>query len=215
MTLRANPTGVLLGEPVTFTVAASNTGKVLTSASIDYQNDGIWDDTESHNQSSIVSTFSHTYANVGRYTVRAEVVDEDQEVTTRTTTVVAVLPSNRPITVVVRGLAYSGSSSLPICVAVGPPATCAGCTRELDATGVRISLGSIPSGTLVSVTQAFEQEFAIDAPATVAQDLPHACYFDVSLYAGPQVSEVLFGVGSCTTQPGALMCSTTASGRVP
>lgn len=218
MTLSATPSSGVTGQAVTFTVTASNTQKVLTSASIDYQSDGIWDDTHSYNESSFVSTFSHTYVTPGTYTVRAEVVDADQAPTTRMTTVTMALPTGphvSDVSAVVRGLAYSGGGALPICSAVGPPVTCEICTRELDAAGTRISLGSVLSGTPVSVTQAFQQLSTYDFSAAAAQDLPDACYFEVSLYAGTAGSEVQFGAGYCTTQPTLLTCSITASGRVP
>ena len=98
MNLSANPTSLQTGQSTMFTVTASNSSAVLTSTSIDFENDGVWDETRSHNQSSVTDTFSHTYVNAGTFIARAEVVNANQTSTARTIQVSVAAPAMVPVT---------------------------------------------------------------------------------------------------------------------
>jgi hypothetical protein len=92
---------------------------------------------------------------------------------------------------------------------------CAGCLIEIPATGVTTSLGSLPHGTPISVTQAFEQLRYLTGTATTR----YGCSYSIDLYAGTPGNEVQFGHGACTTDssdvPERLACSITVGGVVP
>jgi len=207
MALSANPTSADTGESITFTVVASNTQKVLTSSSIDFENDGVWDQEHSHNQSSIVTTFTHSYPSAGTYTVRAEVVDADQSPTTKTTTVAV----NAPLSIPVSETMHGGSTT-------GPNAVCyhdaGGGSTNMNGGTFTLQLGSYPHGASVSVTESFSQDRLVSGTTGIH----YSCSFDVRLLAGTPGSEAQFAQGGCTTtsfDPERLTCSITVSGVVP
>lgn len=215
MTLTASPTNAEAGQAVTFTTTASNSQQALTASSIDFEDDGIWDDTRSHNQAAITTTNSHAYPSAGTYTARAEVVDAGQTATTRTTQVTVTTPVLQPVTFTV-----SGGSTTPFgaCYADGSPYTCVNCWFPLSGAGNPKPLGEYAHGATIAFQQGFRQDRFVADTSTVA----YSCNFNVFLYSGPPGLEVRFGGGHCTTSssetvddPATRVCTIDASGVVP
>lgn len=213
MSLSATPASLETGQATTYTVTASNSSTVLTSTSIDFENDGVWDQTRPHNQSSITDTFSHTYVNAGTYIARAEVIDANQTPTTKTTQVTVVVPALVPVTFTASAQSmYNG-----VCGTFGPPMSCSGCSGPLSTTETSpYSLAAYGHGATATVSQAFKQQQSNQL------NNPFACAYHLYLYAGTPGSVVRIGSATCystsdTTpfDPTQMQCTATASGVVP
>jgi len=213
VTLAASTTSPTTGDPVTFTVTAHSPDEVFKSVSIDFTGDGTVDEIQFFDQTSVAATFSHAYLSAGAFTVRAEVKDVNSAVVSRSLLLIVSAPAIPPVSFRLNADGSAGDSG--VCGASGPPAACAGCSLTIGAAGRTGSLGAMPHGTPVSVTQAFEQESFVTGSTTTR----YACGFSLDLYAGPPGNEVLFGHGACTTDSGAnperLTCGITTNGVVP
>ena len=73
--LLIDPADPATGEVVTFTISAHAVEKNLVSCSIDFENDGKWDETRPNDDTTVGEVFTHAYATAATYTVRARVVD--------------------------------------------------------------------------------------------------------------------------------------------
>ena len=89
--LTVQPEQVQVGEVVTFTISAHAVEKSLVSSSIDYENDGVWDETRPNDDTTIAEQYRHAYAAPGEYTVRARVVDSSGKPAVKTGTVSVVV----------------------------------------------------------------------------------------------------------------------------
>ncbi len=207
----AFPTSGVTGSSVAFTVTAYNAQTVLKSVSIDFENDGTWDDAQTFDQLSVTASFMHVYDSAGGYTIRAEVKDAKNAFTSTSMILIVSASPSLPVSYRVEGASgISGGD----CLAFGPPITCAGCSTVISAAGVTRSLGTLPQGAPVGITQAFVQNRLVNGTL----DTHYSCEFSVTLYAGAPGSEVQFGQGACTAtsfDPESLTCSVTASGSVP
>jgi ABC-type glycerol-3-phosphate transport system substrate-binding protein len=79
-------------EAAAFNVKASNSQAHIVSITLDYTDDGIWDDTRTVDAASVNVTFTWVYHEAGTYTVRAEVRDANDTPTT-TTLQVTIAPA--------------------------------------------------------------------------------------------------------------------------
>jgi PKD repeat protein len=207
MTLVASSASPITGSSVALKVTANNSQTVLKSVSIDFTNDGTWDEEQFFDQSSITATFNHVYVTAGTYTVRAEVKDANNTPTSKTLPVMISAPINPPVSE-----RLSGGSS------IGPNAVCyhdlpGGSYVVINGSFTR-QLGTFPHGSPVSATESFRQDRIVNGQTSIH----YSCGFDVTLYAGTPGSEVQFAQGACTTtsfDPERLTCSITASGTVP
>jgi hypothetical protein len=213
MSLVASPATATIGAVTTFTVTARNPQTVLKSVTIDFENDGTWDSVQAFDQTSITATFTHVYTSAGGFIVRAEVLDAHASTTSKTLILLVFAPQIPPIWFRLHGESSAGDQG--VCEAIGPPTACDGCLVAIPAAGISTSLGSLPHGSPVSVTQAFDQLRFVTGTTSTS----YACGFSLDLYAGTPGSEVQFGHGACTTDSGdipeRLSCSITANGVVP
>ena len=67
VSLVAVPASPVIGSPVTVTVTVHSARLVVKSVSIDFENDGSWDDVQIFDQSSITAAFTHTYDSAGAF----------------------------------------------------------------------------------------------------------------------------------------------------
>ena len=211
LTLSANPSNAEVGEAVAFTVAGSSSANTITSSRIDFQGDGSWDETHSHNSSSIATNFSHVYTSAASYTARAEILEGSQSLATgsRFVTISPLTQQNVKLTVWASRGSYIGA-----CIAVGPPATLAPQGINLNEfEGTRRSIGSFNSGATVSFTQAFRQDASRAIPGQNFQRV-YSCFFEMRLYA--ESTSVPIGRGSCSTSSATTLdCSITMQAVVP
>lgn len=215
MTLRASPGIAETEQPVNLTITASNAQRMLVASRIDFEDDGVWDETRTHNASSITTTFSHAYLDAGEFTARAEVFDESDAATARTIVVTVHPPVLVPVTFTVAGIS---SSALGTCYADGSPFTCASCWYPLVGESDPRPLGTYRHGAAVGFQQGFRQDRFIADSSTVGYD----CVFNVHIYAGAPGSEALIGGGFCQTDPSeqvddpaARVCTANAHAVVP
>ena len=210
VSLVAVPASPITGSPVTVTVTASNPQTALKSVSVDFENDGTWDDAQAFDESSVTAMFAHAYGSAGAFTVRAEVRDANNGSASKTLLLIVSAPLNPPVSYKLIGRSTAGGT----CYAEGPPATCDVCRIAVGSAGVLKSLGSFSHGAPVSVTQSFEQDSFVSGTST-----RYACDFELDLYAGTPGSEVPFGHGACATSSGdvpqRLTCTITTSGTIP
>ena len=73
--LLIDPAAPVAGEVTTLTISAHAVEKNLVSCSIDFENDGTWDETRPNDDTAIGEVFTHVYTIAATYTVRARVVD--------------------------------------------------------------------------------------------------------------------------------------------
>jgi hypothetical protein len=196
---------------VVFTVAGSSSANTITSSRIDFQGDGSWDETRSHNNSSIATDFSHVYTSAASYTARAEILEGSRSLATgsRFVTVSRYVQQNVKLTVWASRGSYLGA-----CFAVGPPATLSPQGINLNEfEGTRRSIGAFDRGATVSFTQSFQQDASVIVPGQNFQRV-YSCFFEMRLYA--ESSSVPIGRGSCSTSPfTTLDCSITMQAVVP
>jgi len=216
LTLSASPSSVLTGQSTTFTITANNSENALTSASIDFESDGTWDETAVFNHSSITTTFSHAYVNAGTYTARAEVIDTAGTPATKTTQVTVTAPQLPPVTLEYQ-VYQSVNAGIPgTCYVTGPVLNPPGVSTPSGPTNP-ISLGSYARGATVTVSQGFRQN-----RFTNVANSYYGCYYGLRLWAGTPGSEVQFGSGNCSTSstsgvndPELFTCTVTVTGVVP
>jgi hypothetical protein len=210
VSLVAVPASPVIGSPVTVTVTAHSEQSVVKSVSIDFENDGTWDDVQVFDRSSITAAFTHTYDSAGAFTVRTEVLDANSASTTKSLSLIVSAPVSPAVSYKLIGRSTAGGT----CYAEGPPATCDACRTSVSSAGELKALGSFAHGAPVSVTQSFAQDEFVSGTAT-----RYACDFELDLYAGAPGSEIQFGHGACSTKsannPEHLTCSITTSGTVP
>lgn len=210
VSLVAVPASPVIGSPVTLTVTAHTEQSVVKSVSIDFENDGTWDDVQIFDQSSITAAFTHTYDSAGAFTVRTEVRDANNASASKSLSLIVSTPLNPQVWYKLIGRSTAGGT----CYAEGPPATCDACRTSVGSSGELKALGSFAHGAPVSVTQSFAQDELVSGTQT-----HYACDFELDLYAGAPGSEVQFGHDACSTRSGNaskhLTCSITTSGTVP
>jgi hypothetical protein len=211
MNLVALPDDPAINETVTVSVSASNPEFALRSITVDFEGDGTWDEVRTFDAPSIAATFTHEYGSAGGFNVRAEVKDANGRATSRSQLLIVSASSGVPVSYRVTGTSGVTGGT---CRVSGPPVTCAGCVLDIPAAGLARSLGSVPQGAPVTVTQAFLQSRLVEGTL----DTRYSCAFGIDLYAGAAGSETLFAHGECTTtsvDPESLTCSITAGGDVP
>ena len=87
MSLGADPLNAKTGQLVTFSITGSTSQGTITASRIDFENDGVWDDTRTHETSEISTSFTHTYASSGSYQARAQILKGSGILRTRGTTI--------------------------------------------------------------------------------------------------------------------------------
>jgi len=213
LALVADTTDPAADETTAFTVTASNAQAHITSITVDYTDDGNWDDTRTVDAASVTEAFTWVYHEAGHFTVRVEVRDASNTLTTATLDVTVAAAR----AVAVSWLLVGRSAENGACNAYGPPAACSGCSLPLGpdfATALRRPLGVRNHGSTVSVSQGFSQ-----GPYANGQDTLYACTFLVRLVTGTAPFETTMGTGSCATTskviPTQLNCTASVSGIVP
>jgi len=201
------------GDPTTVTVLAQNDQVALRTLTIDFTDDGVWDDTRQFDSRAISEAFVHVYPDPGTYTVRADITDRiDRTVSQSIEVFVATPPPTVPVSYLVHGTSPEGGN----CFAADRPVTCDGC-ELLVGTYTPMpetrSLGEIHRGKRVAVEQGFSQLLLITGLQT------YSCHFYVQLIAGRPGSEQPFAAGNCQTSsksdPIQLDCRAAVSGIVP
>ena len=213
LSLVADTTDPAAEETTAFTVTASNAKAHITSITVDYTDDGNWDDTRTVDASSVTEAFTWVYHEAGHFTVRVEVRDATDTLTTATVDVTVASARSVAVSYLLIGTSAEGGA----CNAYGPPATCSGCAATLGddfATAARRPLGMRNHGSVVTVSQGFSQ-----GPYANGQDILYACTFSVRLVTGTAPYEIRLGTGSCATTskviPTQLNCTGSISGIVP
>jgi len=213
LTLVVEPSDPAAEETTVFTVTASSGQAHITSIALDYTNDGSWDDTRTFDAASVTAAFSWIYQEPGQYWVRAEVRDATDTPTEKLIEVTVAEARSVDVSYLLIGTSAEGGN----CNAYGPPAVCSGCSATLGndfSTAMRRPLGRRDHGSVVTLTQAFNQ-----GPYTGGQDILYACSFSARVVIGIPPYERTFATGGCTTSsrviPARLSCSAVVSGVVP
>src|SRR5678815_1964460 len=155
MTLDTSILTVETDKGVDFAITASTTETTITSSRIDFESDGTWDETHTHGDHAITTTFHHAFTTEGVKRARAQVLAGNEVLATKTAVLVV---SNRK-TVVLAARAMPNSYAFPPCRADGPPLVTAGTTRTLSLVqDTRQVVGQFEPGSPVSFTQAFRQD---------------------------------------------------------
>jgi hypothetical protein len=212
VTITTNPPEATDAQPIEFTVVAHNERTVLKSISIDFDDDGTWDDLDtSFDESSITHTFLHTYALPRTYTIRAEVKDANDVAAQATLRLDVAARGPLPVSFDVTGTASPGTP----CYATGPPITCAGCLELVGSVHTLRPLGSFAPGSTVNVAQDFKQ----DPYSTSPPGFTYSCVYHLTLHAEEPTGDVIFGSGTCSTNsitfPPTLTCTVSVSEVVP
>jgi PKD domain len=207
------PSTPYAGDPVTVNVGASNSQVKLLTLTIDFTDDGIWDDTREFDSRAITAAFVHIYPTPGAYDVRVDITDRTGTTVSRTESVTVLnAPPTVPVRYEVQGISPQGGS----CFAADPPVTCDGCTMLVGTSTpqpLSRSLGEVRRGTEILIDQGFNQWPVVTGRQT------YSCQFFVHIFAGKAGSETPIGSGSCQTSsqtnPPLLECRVAAGGTVP
>ncbi len=220
MNFTATPTTAQIGQEITFTVTGTNSARGLTSASIDYENDGVWDDTRSHHDSSVTETFQHGYGQSGNYTAVARIVDEYETTTKKSIQITVTEPPKWRLAFEVYASSDVASGGHGTCYACGPPATSGGTCAVLFTTDIdRRMLGWYAHGATASISQQFKQDQGVGGGVGV---VPYSCDYTLAVFVGNNPgSETLLATGRCSTSsyepydPAHLTCTATLDVTVP
>jgi hypothetical protein len=221
--LIVDPEDPEVGQMTTFTISAHAVEKHLVSSSIDFDGDGVWDETRPNDDTTVGEQFLHAYAAAGSYTVRARVIDSSGTPAVRTRTVSVaehVIRSVRAVAQVVYAGPYNGGQAAGACYAIGSPFTWPGETLPIEpGAGVSLSIGDFQRGEDVGVTQLFGQN---RWAATPSGDFPYSCTFTITFHTTHLGQDVPFapevcGATSATDpyDPSRLQCTVDAKGEVP
>jgi hypothetical protein len=208
MTLEASVVTIQTDTDVDFSITASTSETMITSSRIDFDEDGTWDETHTHSEQTITTTFHHSFTTEGVKHVRAQVLAGNEVLATKTT---ALIVDNRK-TVVMAAWATSLSLFAP-CLADGPPYAVGGTASLYFTKDTRRSVGRFAVGSPVSFTQAFRQQSTYVDPI-LGGTTSYACHFFVRVYTGSP--EVELASGECTTSSGTtLTCSVPIDATMP
>lgn len=191
MSLSTASTSFEVTQQISFLLTANSGTRTFTGSRIDFDGDGSWDDGRAYNTASVYTTFTHTYANTGKFTVVAVVVDDQGIETSRTLDVDVDVAQDVPVTFGERAVASVNGE----CNAIGPmiyPASNEGVV-PLSRTETRLLRGMYPHGATVEASQSFgQQRFNKDGEY-------YSCDYELTLYAGEPGKERAIAGQRCTT----------------
>ncbi len=182
MVLSASPTDPETNQDVSFTLAA-NASQIIVQSRIDFETDGVWDDTRVHSTMDVADIFIHSYPSTGSRNVTAEITLADQTSESRATTVNVVL-ARLLVEYTLRADDIFGTGT---CAATGPPYAPPGVFLTLPQFNVetqREPVGLFDSGSTVSMAQ----QFGPNGMVSFAE-----CDFFIKLYVGQSI----IGEGTC------------------
>lgn len=196
MILSANPTDPETNQNVSFTLTA-NASQTIIQSRIDFETDGVWDDTRVHSTMDVAETFVHSYPSTGSRSVTAEITLSNQASELRATTVNVIVPR-----LLVEYTLFATNFAVGNCYAIGPPYAPPGVRLPLPV-GVthRETLGLFDSGSTASMSQEFVQDICNLC----------SCEFFVTLFVG----QSFIGRADCGASNTTPTCTVNAQGTVP